>query len=119
MQISKYRNELIAGAVLALAVGTVIAGSTGGGGGAEFNNVWDTLVDWPQGTLGRIIAIAMVLVGLVAGVVRQSIMGLVIGIAAGMGLYNAPTVIQAIMGASIEAATPEQVAVFAQMAGLF
>ena len=30
MQISKYRNELIAGAVLALAVGTVIAGSTGG-----------------------------------------------------------------------------------------
>lgn len=82
--------------VIMAAAGCVLAGQ----GGSEFDDVWSTLVDWTQGTLGRIIAIAMVLVGLVAGVTRNSIMGLVVGIAAGMGLYNAPTVIESIMGAA-------------------
>lgn len=82
--------------VAALAATAVVAGT----GGDEFSSVYDTLVEWTQGTLGRIISIAMILVGLVAGVVRQSIMALVIGLAGGMGLYNAPTVIEAVMTAT-------------------
>lgn len=90
-------KQATAGAALfALAAGAAYAGQ----GGDEFSGVWDTLVEWSQGTLGRIIAMAMILVGLVAGVVRQSIMGLVIGVAAGMGLYNASSVIEALMTAT-------------------
>lgn len=95
---SKQRMMVTAGVVLvaALAAGSAMAGS----GGDEFSTVYDTLVEWTQGTLGRIISIAMILVGLVAGVVRQSIMALVVGLAGGMGLYNAPTVIEAVMTAT-------------------
>ena len=89
-------SHLACGVLLAASAGLAFAGQ----GGAEFADVWDTLVEWTQGTLGRIIAIAMVLVGVVAGVTRNSIMGLVVGVAAGMGLYNAPVVIEAIMGAT-------------------
>jgi conjugal transfer pilus assembly protein TraA len=98
MQIKQ--SHVVCGVMLAVAAGMVMAGT----GGEEFNDVWDTLVKWTQGTLGRIIAIAMVLVGVVAGVVRSSIMGFVVGVAAGMGLYNAPTVIESIMGATYAAA---------------
>ena len=87
------------GAVI-LALGLVAGSAMAGQGGDEFSSVYDTIVDWSQGTLGRIIALAMVLVGMVAGVVRQSIMAVVIGIAGGMALYNAPTVIEAIMTAN-------------------
>lgn len=86
--------------IVALAFGLMAGSVIAGQGGDEFSAVYDTLVDWSQGTLGRIIAIAMILVGLVAGVVRQSIMAVVIGVAGGMALYNAPTVIEAIMTAN-------------------
>lgn len=94
------KHAVAGAALLALAAGAAYAGQ----GGDEFSDVWDTLVEWSQGTLGRIIAMAMILVGLVAGVVRQSIMGLVIGVAAGMGLYNASSVIEALMTATTVAA---------------
>ena len=86
--------------IVALALGLMACSVIAGQGGDEFSAVYDTLVDWSQGTLGRIIAIAMILVGLVAGVVRQSIMAVVMGVAGCMALYNAPTVIEAIMTAN-------------------
>ena len=95
-------SHIACGVLLATTAGLVLAGQ-GAGGGDEFAEVWTTLTEWTQGTLGRIIAIAMVLVGVVAGVTRNSIMGLVVGVAAGMGLYNAPDVIDAIMGATVVA----------------
>jgi conjugal transfer pilus assembly protein TraA len=72
-----------------------------GTGGAEFDDVWQTLVDWTQGTLGRIIAIGIILVGACVGVVRQSLMTFAVGLAMGMGLYNAPTVVESIMGSTL------------------
>lgn len=43
-----------------------------GTGGGAFDDVWETLKDWTQGTLGRIVAGAMILVGVVGGIARQS-----------------------------------------------
>jgi conjugal transfer pilus assembly protein TraA len=40
-------------------------------------------------------------VGLVGGVMRGSIMGFVVGIAAGLGVYTTPTVIDAIVTATL------------------
>jgi conjugal transfer pilus assembly protein TraA len=72
-----------------------------GTGGTEFDDIWDTLVDWSQGTLGRIIAGSMILVGIIAGVVRQSLMAFAVGIGGAIGLYNFGTVIEAVMSATL------------------
>ena len=66
-----------------------------GDGGQEFEDVWTTLKDWTQGTLG----IAIVLVGVIIGVARQSLIAFAIGIAGAMGLYQAPTIIEALLTA--------------------
>ena len=75
--------------------------SFAGTGGAAFPDVWDTLKDWTQGTLGRIVAGAMVLVGIVGGIARQSLMAFALGIGGGMGLYNTPTVVESVMSATL------------------
>lgn len=74
----------------------------GSGDGDEFEDVWSRLVGWTQGTLGRIIALTLILVGAAMGVVRQSLITFVVGIAMGLGLYNAPAIIDAVMGATLE-----------------
>jgi len=79
-----------------------------GAGGTEFDPIWDTITEWIQGTLGKVIAGSFILVGLIAGVVRQSIMSFAIGVGAGIGLFNSPTIIEAMMTATLpvsEAAT--------------
>ncbi|WP_406546074.1 TraA family conjugative transfer protein [Succinimonas sp.] len=86
-------------AVLGLCVaGDVLAGT----GGDEFSDVWETLKEWIQGTLGRVIAGSMILVGIVAGVARQSISAFAVGIGGGIGMYNTPTVIESVLSASLE-----------------
>lgn len=98
----KTKKMLLLGAVV-LAVILVMSGTVqAGGGGGEFDEVWDTLEDWTKGTLGKIIAGAMILVGIVGGVVRQSLMAFAVGIAGGMGLNYTPEIISAIMTASLE-----------------
>lgn len=72
-----------------------------GTGGAEFDEVWLKMTEWVEGTLGRVIAAGIVVVGIVAGIVRQSLMAFAIGIGGGMGLYNTPTVIEEIMTATL------------------
>ncbi|WP_247738983.1 TraA family conjugative transfer protein [Pseudomonas aeruginosa] len=72
-----------------------------GTGGDSFDSIWVTLTDWMQGTLGRVVAGAMVLVGIVGGIVRQSIMSFATGVGGGVGLYNTPTIIESIMTATI------------------
>jgi conjugal transfer pilus assembly protein TraA len=86
----------LAGFLIA-APGTVLAGA----GGAEFQGAHDMLTGWMTGILGRIIAITFIVVGLVAGVMRQSIMGFVVGIAAGLGVFVAPDIIDNIVTATL------------------
>ncbi|EPG2332114.1 TraA family conjugative transfer protein [Klebsiella pneumoniae] len=73
-----------------------------GTGGGAFDDVWETLKEWTQGTLGRIVAGAMILVGVVGGIARQSLMAFAMGIGGGMGLYNSPLVVESIMSATLE-----------------
>jgi conjugal transfer pilus assembly protein TraA len=86
----------LAGLLLA-APETVLAGA----GGTEFQGAYDMLTGWMTGILGRIIAITFIVVGLVAGVMRQSIMGFVVGIAAGLGVFVAPDIIDNIVTATL------------------
>ncbi len=81
----------------ALAPEAVLAGT----GGTEFSSTYTLLTGWMTGILGRIIAITFIIVGLVAGVMRQSIMGFVVGIAAGLGVFVAPNIIDGIVTATL------------------
>ena len=72
-----------------------------GSGGAEFQQTYTTLTGWMTGYLGRIIAIVFILIGLVAGATRQSLMGFVLGVAAGLGLFLAPGFIDSVVTATL------------------
>lgn len=72
-----------------------------GTGGSEFDSIWDTVKDWTQGTLGRVISVVMVLVGIIGGIARQSIIAFAIGVGGGIGLYNTPIIIESIVTATV------------------
>lgn len=76
-----------------------------GSGGTEFDSIWDTLTGWVKGTLGQIIVLAMIIVGIVAGIARQSIMAFAIGVGGGIGLFQAPDVIESILSATAAGTT--------------
>lgn len=87
----------VGAAALTLAPEAAVAGT----GGTEFQATYDMLISWMTGLLGRIIAIAFIIVGLIAGVARQSILSFAIGIAAGLGLFMAPDIIDAVVSATL------------------
>ncbi len=78
-----------------------LAGTDSGLDGSEFEEIYTLLQGWMTGFLGKVIAIAFIIVGLVAGVMRQSIMGFVVGVAAGVGMLVAPGVIDNMYGATL------------------
>lgn len=88
-------------AVLAIACLALPEVSLAGTGGTEFNPAYTTITDWLQGDLGRLIAASLLVVGLVMGVVRQSIMAAVPAIACGLVATVAPTIIGAVVTAVI------------------
>lgn len=107
-------KSLIFGVVLAASATYVIAG----GGGQEFNAVYDMLADWATGTLGKIIALSALIVGIGLGLVRQSVIAAVIGIAMALVLNFGPTVIEGILTATGEGADMAAISVFTNGLGL-
>lgn len=100
------KQLLVMAAVTAVAVAfstDVLAGAQNNGttGATAFDTVWEWLSDAMSGSLGRVAAGAMILVGVVAGIARQSIMGFAVGVGAGIGLYSSPMVIDAMMTATL------------------
>ncbi len=70
-------------------------------GDTDFQDLYGKLEGWSQGTLGRSISLMFLLVGLGVGVVRGSIMGAVVCIAAAMALFIGPQIIDNIFTALI------------------
>jgi conjugal transfer pilus assembly protein TraA len=93
-------------------------GALAGAGGTEFDTIWTQLTDWTEGTLGKIISGSMIIVGIIAGIARQSIMAFAVGIGGGIGLYNAPTLIDNIFTATLENAPVATQAVLSITNGL-
>jgi len=100
------KNALLAGGVsLLLALFFLSGALQAGSGGTEFDPLWTTLKDWAQGSLGKVIVGAMILVGVIGGIARQSIMAFAVGLGGGIGLYYAPNIVESIMSATLPAAT--------------
>lgn len=102
------RKQLMCFGVMFL-FSVVMQDAYAGNGGQEFDTVWNTLRDWIQGTLGRIVCGTMILVGIIAGVARQSIMAFAIGLGSGIGLYNTPPIIESVLSATVSSFTEEEI----------
>ena len=72
-----------------------------GTGGTEFTEIYDTIVGWTSGALGKTIAIGAFLTGIAMGIVRQSIMAVVIGISTALAVNYTPTIIDSVVVALI------------------
>ena len=100
--VHRANRRFLASMAILLACGLAAStASFAGTGGTEFNPAYTTITDWLQGDLGRLIAASLLVVGLVMGVVRQSIMAAVPAIACGLVATVAPTIIGAVVTAVI------------------
>ncbi len=65
-------------------------------GGSEFKSLYDLISGWAKGYLGRAIAISFLVVGLLTGLVRGSVIAAVTAIGAAVALLMLPTIVDAI-----------------------
>lgn len=90
------KKTFVTAAVLVAASGVALAG-----GDLTFDLISGQLTEWAQGSLGKVVAIAMFIVGLGAGIVKQSVMAIVAGIGAAIILNYGPGVINGMFTATI------------------
>ncbi|MNN79133.1 hypothetical protein D3C81_1957510 [compost metagenome] len=69
----------------------------GTGGGDGFDNVWAAISEYLKGTMGRVLVGLIVIVGVAAGVVRQSLMSFAVAVGAAIGLFYSPEIIEGII----------------------
>ena len=72
-----------------------MAGTTG----VEFQNIYNMVVDWTSGYLGKTIALGAFLAGMGIGIVRQSMMAVVSGVGGGLAVAYMPQVMNGIVTA--------------------
>lgn len=92
------RNDLYT--LMALALVFAIGISAVHANGTEqtgFSDVWKTITQYMQGSLGRVIVGLMVIVGVAAAIVRQSLMVFAVAVGAAIGLYYSPDIIDGMM----------------------
>ena len=91
-------NKKLAGIVgLAALSGVALATAAD----TDFSAMVTQLTNWTDGSLGKALALAIFVVGMAAGVVRQSLMAAVAGIAGAMVLSYGPAIITNVFGATI------------------
>jgi len=87
----------------AAVVSLVALEATAGAAATVFDPILQLITEWMQGQLGSIIAAAFILVGMVAGVARQSLMAFAVGVGGGVALFYAPDIIAGLSSATIPA----------------
>lgn len=89
---------------MASSAGSVTGGGTaptGNSADAPFDSFLGMLIAWSTGALGKSLAIAAFLVGLGLGVLKQNIIGLVVGMVMALALALGPQVIIGIFSATL------------------
>lgn len=94
---SNLKSVLAASAIIALGVTAVYATGTEQVG---FSDVWKTITDYMQGSLGRVLVGLIVIVGVAAAVVRQSLMVFAVAVGAAIGLFYSPDIIDGMMSST-------------------
>ena len=84
-------------AIAGIAMATTTSTSTIGD---PMATTYSDLHAWAQGSVGKTVTLACILVGVVIGVARQSLMAFAVGIFMGLGIYNSPNIIDTIFSAT-------------------
>lgn len=85
-------------AVALVGLGTAAVAATGD---TAFQTILDTVTSWTEGTLGKLLSITMFVVGMAAGVMRQSLMAAVAGLGGAVALAYGPTIITSVFTALV------------------
>ncbi|ADV02138.1 MULTISPECIES: TraA family conjugative transfer protein [Comamonadaceae] len=72
-----------------------------GAGGSEFTQVYDQLTGWSNGILGKSLGVAALLVGLGVGVIKQSVIAAVVGVAMALTAGFGPGVIDGVITSGV------------------
>jgi len=75
--------------------------ASGGGTGGPLMQVYTDLSSWTTGTVGKVTALSIGLIGAMAGLAKHSLMPMATGVFAGMALANFPTIIDSVFSASL------------------
>lgn len=95
-------NGLLTFALVAI-VGYAFASSGNAStGGAEFTDLYNLVLGWTEGVLGKTIAVAAFLIGMIMGVAKQSIWAFAIGCLFAASLAFGPGIIEGIFSAGFE-----------------
>ena len=95
---------LVGGAVAAASASVLAASGVGQVDGVttnttDFDEVWELLVGWTQGALGKVLALGALILGIGFGLVRQSVAAAAVGLSMAVVLQYGPYVINQIIGA--------------------
>lgn len=87
---------------IALATASIlVAGAAQAGSDTTFDAINTMLSDWATGSLGKVISMTMFILGIGAGIVKQSIMAVAAGVGAALVLAYGPGVIDTMFTAII------------------
>lgn len=94
-------NALLKKLLVGAAIITVSTAASASTADTTFNDIVTKLTDWAEGSLGKTISLAMLVVGIAAGIVRQSVMAAVAGVAGALVMSYGPAVLTGIFTATI------------------
>lgn len=97
LNVKNMKSALAVTAIIVLGATAAYANGTEQTG---FSDVWTTITEYMQGSLGRVLVGLIVVVGVAAAVVRQSLMVFAVAVGAAIGLYYSPTIIDGMMASS-------------------
>lgn len=92
-------KKFAAPAALALVASTSAFATAGTD--TTFDAIYQQVVNWSEGSLGKLLAVVAFLVGMAAGIMRQSAMAVVLGLAFALIFAYGPTIIDNIFGFAI------------------
>lgn len=88
------KNVLTSAAVLApVAASGVAFAAAAGTNSADFDTIVTLITEWLEGSLGKVLALASLAVGLAIGVSQQSIMAVLVGVAMALAVSFGPSVL--------------------------
>lgn len=67
----------------------------------DFSAIATKLNDWSTGTLGRVIALSMFIVGIAMGIIQQSVVAAVVAIGGALILNYGPAIITGLISATV------------------
>jgi conjugal transfer pilus assembly protein TraA len=102
MQMFSKKQVVVGGLLSALMVSAAWATTAGGGvTGTEFQALFDMLVGWAEGYLGKALAIAAFVVGALIGFAKSTAMPALVGIVFAIVFGLGPTIINGMFAAVI------------------